>query len=411
MAFSAPSTNSSPVQATRPNSLPSLPPPPNPSIPFIQQPIPQNNLEPIKPPHKSIIVRKQPKSGEFPTIKLALQALDQIYKNSSKSSTGIIAPPQTIFIYPGVYKERIRISYPGPLRMIGYTNTTHQNGFEKNLVNITSSIDAEIAGSDESSATVRVNMNDFSMYNINIFNLYGKQGTQSQAIALSASGTRQSYYNSAFFGFQDTLLTLDGFHYYHKCYVEGAVDFIFTQRAVVWFEQITTGSTAPGIISANGRSDLTDPSRYVFNRAKILSSGAPPRSVYLGRPWGNYSRVTFQSSYLSEVINPSGWSGWSIDDTRTNHALYTEFGNYGPGSVLKSDVSNGIGLLDPNSGLIKPPQLTLGPAPIGSPDAQKGVPFGTRAPFSFQLVKPLSVQQVLGDDYGNWVDPKYGVEH
>lgn len=150
-------------------------------------------------------------------------------------------------------------------------------------------------------------------------------------------------------------------------------------------------------ISANGRSDAKSPSRYVFNRAKLLSAGAPSRSVYLGRPWGAYSRVTFQFSHLSDIINPAGWSDWTTTDTRTNHSLFTEFGNTGPGAVKRPIPPELSKETEPGSGIIRPPPKTVGPAPVGSPEARDGVPFGNRAPFSFQLVKPFKVQQVLGD--------------
>jgi pectinesterase len=59
-----------------------------------------------------------------------------------------------------------------------------------------------------------------------------------------------------------------------------------------------------------------------------VTSGA----YYLGRPWGAYARVVFQSSTLSSVINSAGWSVWSTSDTRTSGVTFGEYKNSGSGA-------------------------------------------------------------------------------
>lgn len=138
----------------------------------------------------------------------------------------------------------------------------------------------------------------------------------------------------------------------------------------------------------------------MFNRAKVISKGAAIGSVYLARPWGNYSRTTFQFSYLSEVVNPLAWRVWQDGDARTNHASYTEYRNHGPGSVLfppnwnytltHSQVPIDVG---------KPVNGSAAPAaspPIVETATSLGVPPGSRAVWGKERARPCKITQVLG---------------
>lgn len=48
-----------------------------------------------------------------------------------------------------------------------------------------------------------------------------------QAVALLAGGDKAYFHMCGFVGFQDTLCDERGRHYFHSCYIEGAIDFIF----------------------------------------------------------------------------------------------------------------------------------------------------------------------------------------
>jgi len=89
------------------------------------------------------------------------------------------------------------------------------------------------AANDQATGTVQNNAANTKFYNINIKNTYGEG---SQAIALAAYGTEQGYYGVGLYGYQDTLLTQIGNQVYAKCYIEGAVDFIFGQHARTWID-------------------------------------------------------------------------------------------------------------------------------------------------------------------------------
>lgn len=47
-----------------------------------------------------------------------------------------------------------------------------------------------------------------------------------QAVAMLVGGDK-SFYKCGLVGFQDTLCDYMGHHYFHSCYIEGAIDFIF----------------------------------------------------------------------------------------------------------------------------------------------------------------------------------------
>jgi pectinesterase len=152
-------------------------------------------------------------------------------------------------------------------------------------------------------------------------------GKVSQALPFSAWGDEQGYYGVGLYGYQDTLLSETGNQVYGKCFIEGAVDFIFGQHARMWIDcsdiRVTAGSEA---ITANGRPSNSDVSYYVINKSSVsaaqgasVSSG----SVYLGRPWSEYARVCFQDTVLSSIIAPAGWEVWSSSSSSPNTADVT----------------------------------------------------------------------------------------
>lgn len=208
---------------------------------------------------------------------------------------------------------------------------------------------------------------------MNIFNTFGHINSNGQNLALSAHTGNQGYYGVGLYGYQDTLLANAGNQLYAKSKILGAIDFIFGQTATAWLDQIDIVTIAAGSITASGRA-ADNPSWYVINNSTVRGVNASVEAKaginYLGRPWGNYSRVTFQDTYLSDVINPAGWSTWGKTDPRTNHVQYEEYHNYGPGSYPTE---------------------------------------GPRANFSTQISSPRMITDVLGAGYASewWVDESY----
>jgi len=219
--------------------------------------------------------------------------------------------------------------------------------------------------------TLIVTSANFTLYNVNIKNTFGNWSNHQQALAVSASGSYQGYYGVGFYGYQDTLLAETGVQFYGRCYIEGAVDFIFGQHGRAFFQNNTIASIGPGCITADGPGDATD-GIFVINDSRIIlgSSAVSVTSgnVYLGRPWTDYARVVYSNSHLSSHINPAGWSEWQPATPNTAHVLFGEFANTGP-----------------------------------------GVSAGNRSSFATELTSNVgySIADILGSDYATWVDTAY----
>lgn len=260
-------------------------------------------------------------------------------------------------------------------------------------------------------ATLRNYAAKSRIYNINVKNTYG-QGHQ--ALALSAYNTEQGYYGCQFIGFQgmslslspallpthiprlrpastfprapislhtyshtnslsslvDTVLAETGYQVYAKCYIEGAVDFIFGQTGNAWFHDCDIGlvTYSTGTITAQGRPSSSSSGYFVINGGTVKA--APGHTVAagsyaLGRPWTEYARVVFQKTNLSAAIKSAGWDVWSSSSPNTADVLFGEYSNTGSGAS------------------------------------------GTRASFAKKLSSAVSISSILGSGYTSWVDTSY----
>ncbi|KAF2010044.1 carbohydrate esterase family 8 protein, partial [Aaosphaeria arxii CBS 175.79] len=307
------------------------------------------------PPSGCLVVSKSASSGQYSTFQSAVNALS----TSSTSS-------QCIFLYQGTYNEQVYIqALKGPLTIYGYTTDT--SGYAGNTVTITQKLSQDDVSGNDLTATLRAWSPNFKVYNINLVNTRGKG---SQALAVSAQADKQGYYGVQFKGYQDTILANKGAQVYAKCYIEGATDFIFGQTATAWFDgsDIRVLAASVGYITANGRDSSSNPSFYVINKSNVAAASGnsvTKGAYYLGRPWRNYSRVVFQNTKLSNVINSAGWVIWNTGDARTDNVYYGEYANSGDGAS------------------------------------------GTRASFSKKLSSPVAIATVLGSGYTSWVDTSY----
>ncbi|MCH90629.1 putative pectinesterase 53-like [Trifolium medium] len=150
-----------------------------------------------------------------------------------------------------------------------------------------------------------------------------------QAVALRISGDKGAFYNSEFYGYQDTLYDHQGLHYFKDCKIQGTVDFIFGNGKSL-YEGCTINSIAEnsGFITAQKRSSLTMDTGFSILNSRVIGSG----QVYLGRPWADYSRVIFSYTYMDTLVLPQGW----IDTMDGHHhnltVFYAEYKCSGPGS-------------------------------------------------------------------------------
>ncbi|TGO21844.1 hypothetical protein BPAE_0197g00100 [Botrytis paeoniae] len=299
-------------------------------------------------------------SGSYETFQEGVNAL------STTTTT-----PQYLFIYPGTYTEQVYVpALKSNLTIQGYT--TDASTYDGNQVTLTYNLALKDTTSDDLTATLRQWNKNTKVYNLIIKNTFGHISSNGQNLAISAHTTNQGYYATQFIGYQDTILANTGTQLYAKCLVVGAIDFIFGQTAQAWFENNDIRTIAAGSITASGRASDTNPSWYVINNSNIqnINSSVTTYNNYLGRPWQNYARVVFQNSYLGNNIKAAGWSVWSSSTANTEHVVFEEYGNTGPGSVVSE---------------------------------------GPRATFSSSISEAVPITTVLGSAYLNewWVDSSY----
>ncbi|GAB3415978.1 pectinesterase [Flindersiella endophytica] len=201
------------------------------------------------------------------------------------------------------------------------------------------------------SATVTVSSANFNASNLTFSNDYNEAANgASQAVALNLQGDKAILNNVRVLGNQDTLLLWSAGtstvarSYIRRSYVEGDVDFIFGRGTAV-FDHCTIHSLSRGSSSNNGyitAAATTNSNPFGFLIwGSTLSSNAPGKTVYLGRPWhpggdvNAIAQVLVRSSTLGAHIRDDPWtdmSGFSWRDAR-----FSEYGNSGPGATVNSN--------------------------------------------------------------------------
>ncbi|XVF36086.1 hypothetical protein REPUB_Repub19eG0028000 [Reevesia pubescens] len=224
-----------------------------------------------------------------------------------------------ILVNPGIYKEKIVVPVDKPFITI--------SGSKPNGTIIT----WNDGGNIFESPTFTVLASDFVARYLTIQNTLGPGA---KAVALRVSGDRAAFFGCRISSFQDTLLDDTGRHYYNNCYIEGAVDFICGNAASL-FEKchLHTLSEGDAAITAQQRESPSEDTGFTFLGCKITGV----RTAVLGRPWGEYSRVVFAFTYMSNVILPQGWDDWG-DSSKQSTVFYKEYKCYGPGANAKKRV-------------------------------------------------------------------------
>ncbi|XVF22836.1 hypothetical protein REPUB_Repub12eG0205300 [Reevesia pubescens] len=123
-----------------------------------------------------------------------------------------------------------------------------------------------------------------------------------QAVAARILGDKCAFFECGFLGLQDTLWDARGRHYFQKCYIEGAIDFIW----------------------GDGQSFYEDCSI-------VVTAGAFSPQIRQGRAYRAYSRVIFQETIMDVKVVPEGWFAWSFVGKEENFT-YAEVNCKGQGS-------------------------------------------------------------------------------
>ncbi|AQK48326.1 Pectinesterase [Zea mays] len=85
------------------------------------------------------------------------------------------------------------------------------------------------------------------------------------------------------------------------------------------------------------RSDPKKPAVVVWNDTAATNGkdGKPGGQIYLGRAWGDSSRVVYSYTKMGEEVVPVGWDGWQIAKPESSGIYYGEFKCFGPGADAK----------------------------------------------------------------------------
>jgi pectinesterase len=199
------------------------------------------------------------------------------------------------------------------------------------------------SGGASGSATVLNLAANTTITGLTIANTYG---SGIQALALYAGGDRQVYRNVRVLGYQDTLLSWGGTgtsqvrQYIYKSYIEGAVDFIYGNGALVidstTIKSLDRGSSNNGYLTA-AATNASNTYGILITRS-TLSSSAATQTVALGRCWhaGGASdaigQVLVRDSSLGGHIRQAGaWQDMSGFSWKT--CRFNEYNNSGSGKT------------------------------------------------------------------------------
>ncbi|PSR95553.1 Pectinesterase [Actinidia chinensis var. chinensis] len=269
--------------------------------------------------------------------------VDKCGKGDSVTVQGAVdmVPPHNservkIYIRPGIYRGKVLVPDSKPyISFIGNINRTSETVITWNNKASDKGKDGGELGTYRS-ASVTVESDYFCATGITFENsvVAVPGGYGMQAVALRLAGDKALLYRVRVLGAQDTLLDDFGSHYFYQCYIQGSIDFIFG-RARSLYQDCALHSTATrsGAIAAHHRNSPNEDTGFSFVNCTINGTG----TVYLGRAWGNYSRVIYSYCDIDNIITPSGWSDWD-KPYRQKTAVFGEYQCRGKGADRKKRV-------------------------------------------------------------------------
>nr|ACF22736.1 pectinesterase family protein [Brachypodium distachyon] len=169
-----------------------------------------------------------------------------------------------------------------------------------------------------------------------------------QAVALRVFGTKAAFYNCTIDGGQDTLYDHKGLHYFKDCIIRGSVDFIFGfGRSFYEGCDIISIVKEVAVLTAQQRTKTIEgaiESGFSFKNCSIRGEGGG--QIFLGRAWGDSSRVVYAYTEMSKEVVPVGWDGWNIKQPESSGIYYGEFKCSGPGSDARKRIGWALDLTE-----------------------------------------------------------------
>jgi len=280
-------------------------------------------------------------SGNYTTVQAAVNA-------APAGSTSTF----TITIKPGTYRGTVSIPSNKPhLSLVGAGSSASAVVLVENHASGTPKPGGGTYGTS-GSATVTIAAADTTVSNLtmaNDFNEATSTISAKQAVAVNTFGDRVQFSGVRIVGNQDTLLvnssgTAVRRLYVRNSYVEGDVDFIFGAGTMVFqngeVRSLTRGSSSNNGYIAAAATNIGNRYGYLF-WGTHLTSNAPAKTVYLGRPWhpggdpNAIAQVLYRGVTMDAHIRDDPWtdmSGFSWRDAR-----FFEYSSTGPGATVNGN--------------------------------------------------------------------------
>jgi pectin methylesterase-like acyl-CoA thioesterase len=281
-------------------------------------------------------------SGNYTTVQAAINAVP-----SGNSST------YTINIKAGTYRETISIPSTKPyISLVGTGSSASSVVLVQNHAAGATNSSGSTYGT-AGSASITIAANDTTVSNLtmsNDFNEAASSLTSKQAVAVNTYGDRVRFLGVRILGNQDTLLVNTPSTsavrrlYVRNSYIEGDVDFIFGAGTAVFqggeVHSLTRGSTSNNGYITAAATNINNKFGFLFWTTH-LSSNAPAKTVYLGRPWhpsgdvNAIAQVLYRGCTMDAHIRDDPWtdmSGFSWTAAR-----FFEYSSVGTGAVVNSN--------------------------------------------------------------------------
>jgi pectinesterase len=259
-----------------------------------------------------------------------------------KEAVESVKPGSIIYIKPGTYQEKIKIT-KADISLIGESPAnTIIYGYETDTGNIEGNILVEVA----------LDGGSFTAENITFYNKGAEwnktwDNVERRTIAFATKNVHKAYIkNCIFLGQQDTLYLRSGRQYFENCYIEGDVDFICGGATVLFSDcHIHCLSWKEGgYIFAAAPSDTNNAG---FNNGYVVRSSSVTadyknsgKNIFIGRgAWNggsgggsNQAKVVVMTSQLHGNISDKGWADWDNVSTAAKQ-FFREYKNTGDGSA------------------------------------------------------------------------------
>jgi pectinesterase len=267
----------------------------------------------------------------------------------------VSGPGWTIVMHPGTYREVVNIPVSkAELTLRGATRDPRRTVIVYDNANGTPRPDGSGTYGTAGSATFTSAAPGLTVRDLTLANDWLRADhpeiTGTQAVASYTYGDRTHFENVRLLAHQDTVFVetsaLDAFdrQYFHRCYVEGDVDFVFG-RATAVFEEChfhtlrrDVDFTPKGMVFAPSTA-RANPHGILAVRSRI-TSGAEDAAYKLARPWvPSYETTAWPSLVVRDTrIGPGIDAVTPYTNMREAYPWQTmrfrEYGNSGPGAVI-----------------------------------------------------------------------------